>query len=402
MGDEARRSRAPEESRKWLREAKFGMFIHWGLYSLVEGDEWAMRRRRIPKAEYAKLADRFNPRKFDPNAWAELAREAGMKYLVFTSRHHDGFSMFDTQLSDFNSAKKAAQRDFVAEITEACRRAGLKVGLYYSLVDWRFRSATVGRKKAPRDWERMLQFAHAQVRELMTNYGRIDILWYDGGGKGWKSRKLNAVVRRLQPHILINDRSGTKEDFVTPEQKVEVPPRGQLWETCMTLNDSWGHNRDDHNWKRAEDLEWTLAVCAHNGGNLLLNVGPRPDGTFPPKAVTLLKRIGEWMRIHAEAIHGTNPYPFDYCDQQITTGKGNVVYVFLHPRNHPRDYIVLTGIANRVRSVRAMASGEKLNVTRKGMRNFIWLPRLDRGCVHVLEVGLDSVPRGVPWRGEGT
>jgi alpha-L-fucosidase len=372
------------------------MFIHWGIYSLV-GKGGSMRiRGQMSRADYAALAERFNPKRFDPDAWAERAREAGMKYMVFTTRHHDGFSMFGTRLSDLNSVKHAAQRDFVAEIIRACRKAGLKVGLYYSLVDWRFRSGILGRRKAPRDWERMVEFAHAQVQELMTNYGRIDILWYDGGGPGWKSGKLNAMVRRLQPHILINDRSGSEEDFLTPEQKIEVPPQGRLWETCMTLNDNWGYSRDDHNWKRAEDLVWTLAVCSHNGGNLLLNVGPRADGAFPAKAVTLLERIGQWMRMHAEAIHGTDPYPFNYCDQQITTGRGNTVYLFLHPRNHPRDCLVLTGIANRVRRVRLMASGERLQVTGKENRFLIRLPRLGRKSVHVLKISLDSPPKGVP------
>ena len=399
MIDKVYRNMAPEESRKWFREAKFGMFIHWGLYSLLgRGGAWAMHNERIPDREYAPLADSFNPKKFEPDAWAGLAKDTGMKYMVFTTRHHDGFSLYDSKADDFTSVRTRAGRDFVAEYVKACRRAGLRVGFYYSLLDWRFRSSVLGQRSAPRDWERMVQFAHEQVRELMTNYGRIDILWYDAGGKGWRSRKLNAMVRRLQPHILINNRSGTKEDFITPEQKIEVPPKGQLWETCMTLNDSWAYNKGDLNWKNAYDLEWNLAICAHNGGNFLLNVAPRADGTFPPKSVALLKSIGRWMRIHAEAIHGTVPYPFNYCDKKITTARGNTAYLFLHPRNHPRDYLVFTGIANRVRTVRLMDTGEKLKVTHKENKYLIWLPRLDGKSVHVLKVLLDSAPEGVPWR----
>ena len=397
MIDKAYKNRAPEESRKWFREAKFGMFIHWGLYSLVGRGEGVIHNERIPRAEYGKSADRFNPKKFDADAWAAFGRDAGMKYMVLTTRHYDGFSLYDSKASDFTSVKTRAGRDFVAEYVTACRKAGLRVGFYYSLLNCQFSSAVLGRKNAPRDWEAMVQFAHAQVRELMTNYGHIDILWYDGGDKGWKGKKLNAMVRRLQPHILINNRSGTKEDFITPEQKIEVPPKGQLWETCMTLNDSWGYNKGDLNWKAAEDIEWNLAVCAHNGGNFLLNVGPHADGTFPPKAVALLKRIGRWMRLHSEAIYGTDPYPFNYYDQQITTGKGKTVYLFLHPRNHPRDYLVLTGTANRVRNIRLMDTGERLKVTGKRDRHLIWLPRLDRKSVHVLKVLLDSAPKGVPW-----
>ena len=389
---------APQSSREWFREAKFGMFIHWGIYSVEAINDWLMRIR-LPLSEFRAYAGRFKPTRFDPDAWVRLAKAAGMKYLVFTTRHHDGFSNFDTRLSDFNSVKAPVGRDLVRDVVDACRRGGLKVGLYYSLINWQFPSAVLGPRKAPADWRRMVAFAHGQVRELLTNYGQIDILWYDGTGPSmeWRSAELNAMARRLQPHILINDRSGPKEDFVTPEQKIEVPNRGQLWESCMTMNDSWFCVQGDEDWKRPEDLEWVLATCAHNGGNLLLNVGPRGDGTFPPQAVRRLRRIGEWMRVHGEAIYGTTPYPFDYYDQLVSTAKGRTAYLFLHPRKRPRQCLTFTGIANRVRSVKLMATGEKLQVSRKGERYLIRLPRLASDSVHVLAVQLDSAPKGVPW-----
>ncbi len=394
---------APETSRKWFREAGFGMFVHWGIYSTNAINDW-IQRIRMPLTEFRTYADSFRPQRFAPDEWVRMAKNAGMKYLVFTTRHHDGFSNFDTKLSNFNSVKAAVGRDLVREVVDACRRGGLKVGLYYSLLNWQFPSSILGPRKAPADWKRMVDFTHGQVRELMTNYGKIDILWYDGTGPSleWRSKELNAMVRRLQPHILINDRSGIKQDFVTPEQKIEVPSRGQLWESCMTMNNSWFCVKGDEDWKRPEDLLLVLANCVHNGGNLLLNVGPRGDGTFPPPAVKLLNKIGDWIRVHGDAIYGTTPYPFDYYDQLVTTAKGRTAYVFLHPRSRPRQNLTLTGIANKIISVKIMATGKRLKVTRKGERNFINLPHLSNDTVHVLAVELDSAPKGAPWGAKNT
>ena len=235
-----------EKRLQWFHQARFGMFIHWGLYSLLKRGEWVMFQERILPSDYAKLADQFQPRKFDADAWAGLAAEAGMKYMVLTTRHHDGFCLFDSQVSDFTSVKTAARRDFVAEYAAACRRAGLKVGFYYSLLDWRF-PGYFDPKKHKASSEALVQQYHDQVRELMMNYGRVDMLWYDGdwvnhGQAGitdiagfWGAREVNAMVRRIQPQIIINNRSGTLEDLDTPEQHVTASKPGRGWESCMTM-----------------------------------------------------------------------------------------------------------------------------------------------------------------------
>ena len=220
-----------------------------------------MLKERIPKAEYAKLADRFRPGKFDAHEWVKIAREAGMRYMVLTTRHHDGFSLFDSQVSDFTSVKTAAKRDFIGEYVEACRNAGMPVGFYYSLLDWRWPAYWDGPKKDPEGWKEVRDYVHSQVRELMTNYGKIDILWYDGSwphsAEDWEAQKLNEMVRSLQPGIIINNRSGIPGDLETPEQRIQGHERP--WETCMTMDDLWwGYHPGDANVKSPTQLVRTL------------------------------------------------------------------------------------------------------------------------------------------------
>ncbi len=307
----------------WFNDARFGMFIHWGIYSTLGRGEWVMRHEGMPLEQYAKLADRFNPKRFDADRWVAQARDAGMKYLVLTARHHDGFCLFDSQTDDFTSVKTAAGRDFVAEYVAACRRGGMKVGLYYSLTDWRH-----GIRDVNESWEGMekqRQLAHAQVRELMSNYGKIDLLWYDGtiffptlaaqGGpkntaEFFESAKLNKMVRSLQPDILINNRSGIPEDFGTPEQQIRAPKEtNAAWECCMTIGDErgWGYLRHDPTPKSPAFLVQTLATCAAMGGNFLLNVSPRGNGEIPAAQARTLRKIGEWMRVNGCSIHGVAP-----------------------------------------------------------------------------------------------
>ncbi|MCX8183670.1 MAG: alpha-L-fucosidase, partial [Crenarchaeota archaeon] len=224
-----------EKRMSWWVEARFGMFIHWGLYAIPARGEWVMYCERIPKNEYARLAQKFNPKRFDADKWVELAKQAGARYMVLTTRHHDGFCLWDSSVSDFTSVKTAARRDFVAEYVEACRKAGMRIGFYYSLLDWRWPAYWDGPEKNPEGWKEFRNYVHAQVRELLTNYGKIDILWYDGGWPhspdAWGSEQLNAMVRSLQPEIIINNRSGLPGDFDTPEQRIEVSHRP--WEACM-------------------------------------------------------------------------------------------------------------------------------------------------------------------------
>ncbi len=243
---------------KWFSEARFGMFIHWGIYSIPARGEWVMNVEQIPAGEYALFSDEFNPDRFNADEWVNLAKKAGMKYIVLTTRHHDGYSLFDSKVSDFTSVKRKAKRDFVAEYVKACRRAGMKIGFYYSLLDWRWPAYFNGPLKDPEGWAKLVEYVHTQVKELCTQYSKIDILWYDGEwipeikhnrtltkqeqsleiARYWRSEELNAMVRKLQPRIIINNRSGLPEDFDTPEQYIAPSDPGRLWESCMTMNDN--------------------------------------------------------------------------------------------------------------------------------------------------------------------
>ena len=302
----------------WFNEARFGMFVHFGLYSLLEHGEWVMYEERIPATEYAKLADRFNPSKFDADELAAQAVQAGAKYMVFTIRHHDGFCLYNSNFSDFTSVKTAAKRDFVAEYVVAARKAGLKVGLYYSLLDWRF-PGYFEPEKYPESSHAMVEQAHSQVRELMTNYGKIDILFYDGGWTAtadtnkermaafWQAKELNAMVRELQPEIIINDRSGTPEDIDTPEQQVTASQNGRGWESCMTIGDfvSWGYIRHNPNYKTVPQLLQYLINAAQGEGNFLLNAGLTPEGQICSEESERLNAIGQWLRCNGEAIYNS-------------------------------------------------------------------------------------------------
>ena len=382
INDEKRKNKL-----KWFNDARFGMFIHWGLDCIRGTGEWAVFRESIPSSEFSKYADSFNPQYFDPREWARAAKRAGMKYMVLTTKHHSGFCLFDSAHTDYTSVKTAAKRDFVREYVEACRAEGLGVGLYFSLQDWSFPAAFKGPVKDPEGWDKLVAYAHNQVRELMTNYGKIDILWYDGcgftdlkgiwengksDGENWKAVELNTMVRELQPEILINDRSGIKEDFGTPEQTIAlVAERDHMEECCLTINDSWGHNPSDYNWKSSRELIRNLIMCAANGNNLLLNVGPDRDGLITAPEIERLYDIGGWLDIHKEAIYGTDLkfsqwWNLMNCPGVYTvTTKDTYAYVVLD-RWDVRNGFKLTSIKNNVLSASVLATEEQLDVRREG------------------------------------
>jgi alpha-L-fucosidase len=322
--------RLSEKDMAWWRDAKFGMFIHWGLYSILGRGEWVMHNEKIPAEEYAKLADEFKPKKFDANAWTIAARNAGMKYMVMVTRHHDGFALWDSpgSYNRFNSVETGAKRDFVKEYVEACRNAGLRVGLYYSPMDWRFPGYFQPRKLIDNALL-MKKQTYDQVEELMTRYGTIDILWYDGAWlahKGsdtssawfWEPEKLNAMVKRLQPKIVVNPRSGWEGDFYCDEGSHEI--NGKIipvpWEKCMCIcsGTSWGWIPDDPV-TPFEDLITMFVNVFVRDGNVLLNVGPDRDGVIPEEVVERLDEIGVWMRQNGESIYGTRGGPFEPVDR---------------------------------------------------------------------------------------
>src|ERR1700751_2667532 len=283
---------------KWWHEAKFGMFIHWGLYSTLGRHEWVMENEGIPAKEYEANADKFKPKPNAARDWARLASRAGMKYMVMTTQHHEGFCNFDSKLTNYCATKRGPGRDLVREYVEAARGEGLRVGFYYSLMDWHHpdgaRSATDEAARA-----RFVEYTHGLIRELMTNYGKIDVLWYDVAwpltAEQWESERMNEMVFELQPEIIVNNRNGLEGDFSTPEQEISAAATGRAWETCMTLNDSWGFNRGDDAWKNAKTIVTNLATCAQGGGNYLLNIGPKPDGSVAEESVQILEAVGKWL-----------------------------------------------------------------------------------------------------------
>ncbi len=295
---------------KWWRESRFGMFIHYGLYSLYEHHEWAMVYENIPIDEYEKLADDFNPKPGAPREWAALAKKAGMKYMVMTTRHHEGFSLWDSKANPYNSVNYGPKRDIVREFVDACREFDLKIGFYTSLMDWHhpdsWRCAFDTQARA-----RYLEYIEALNTELLTNYGKIDILWYDvsqpmTSWEGWDSLERNQRMRALQPDIIINDRSKLDEDFGTPEESIHAEDRD--WEACMTFNGlSWGYLDEKQVGPysyNAQRIIRMLQTCASKGGNLLLNVGPKPDGSIPQEALEPLEKVGKWLNENGAAVYG--------------------------------------------------------------------------------------------------
>lgn len=295
---------------RWWKDARFGMFIHWGLYSQIGRHEWVMNREQWSLEEYEPLADTWEVKERPAREWAKLAKEAGMKYMVMTTKHHEGFCLWDTKQTDYNSVKHGPKRDLVQEFVEACREFDLKIGFYYSLMDWHHPdgSACYFDEDARR---RFLDFTQGCVKELMTQYGHIDILWYDvsrplESPELWESEKMNTMVREIQPHIIINNRSQLPEDFGTPEEHITAAEDDREWEACMTFNGSWGYMpaAPDEDWHSSREVVKMLNKVAMGSGNLLLNIGPAPDGSVPPLAYKRLEPVGKWLQTYGEAVYG--------------------------------------------------------------------------------------------------
>ena len=327
-----------DERMKWWREARFGMFIHYGLYSQVGRNEWVMACENIPPKEYEKLADTFAPKEGCCREWAALAKKAGCKYMVMTSRHHEGFSLWDSKANPYNSVNYGPHRDIVKEFVEACREYGLKFGFYTSCMDWHHPDAFAAAYDTDAR-KRFTDYIKALNEELLTQYGDIDILWYDvpspmESWEGWDSLARNQYLRSIQPHIIINDRSRLPEDFGTPEERIDAEDRD--WEACMTFNGvSWGYIDSEQALPYSyspQQIAKMLQTCCERGGNLLLNVGPMPDGSIPAEAIEPMEKIGEWLKVNGEAVYGSlkklrgNEYQGNGVSRPSC--KGNTVYLW--------------------------------------------------------------------------
>ncbi|TZF81082.1 alpha-L-fucosidase [Pedobacter sp. BS3] len=403
-----------DERMKWWREARFGMFIHFGVYAQLGGEykghqqarggaEWIMNRMKIPVAEYRAVAREFNPVKYDADAWVKMAKDAGMKYIVITAKHHDGFALFNSKASDWDITDATPYgKDLLKPLAEACKKYGIKLGFYYSQAqDWNNPGGAAARKLMREGWPNpdsakidAYTAAHhghwdpaqetktfeqyindvsvPQVKELLTNYGEIAVLWWDTPTNMTDEAALKLQnVLKLQPQIITNDRLKRPNfpgDTGTPEQK--IPGLNELdgrdWETCMTMNGTWGYRKSDNKWKSAETLIRNLVDIASKGGNYLLNVGPKPDGTFPQESIDRLKAIGEWMNVNSEAIYATKANPLPAVSWgRITrkdTGSGTTLYlsVFEWPKDGKLE---LPGLKNEIISASLLASGKRLKTS---------------------------------------
>jgi alpha-L-fucosidase len=403
-----------EDRTAWYRQAKFGMFIHWGPYSQASVEaSWPIMVPKpggITEVEYRALAKTFNPTNFDPGAWVDLARQAGQKYMVFTTKHHDGFCMFDSAFTEYKVTNTPYGKDIVAQLARACHEDNMPIGFYYSPPDMHhldFRDTSKpasenwhGQPDRP-EWPLYLDYMQLQLTELLTRYGPVALIWFDGLNNQGKydGRRFLDLIHALQPATLVNDRIGVPGDYVTPEQFVPdaiptkeahfnavdrsvnqqlkpgfVPPAEdfQLWETCMTINNTWAYNEHDHNYKSAQFLTRSLVEVASRGGNFLLNVGPQPDGVIQPEFQDRLKAIGAWLTLNGDAIYGTTYGPVQNVQGLRTTAGSKSVYLHLFDWTPP--VCTVSGLGARVLSARLLANGMPLKFRQSEAKLEIEIP----------------------------
>ena len=383
---------------QWFTEARFGLFVHWGLYAIPGRGEWVMSTERIPVSEYEPYMQEFNPTHYDPADWARRAKAAGMQYAILTAKHHDGFCLFDSKLTDYKSTNTPCGRDLVREFVDAVRAEGLKVGLYYSIMDWHHPDFPKwGDENHPMrdnpaykdekiDFDNYLKYMHGQVEELVTGYGKIDILWFDYAygdlrGEAWRATDLVRMVRRHQPHVIIDNRLETSGegfgsavtaepaefcgDFVSPEQI--IPPEGIRnvfgepvpWELCTTINNNWGYNPSDLLYKPAPMLVRKLVECVSKGGNMILNIGPDATGRVDKKSLEVLDGIADWMSRNRASIHGCGNAERPKPEWGWYTKKGNKLYA--HVLEAPIGPLALTGVSkNEIAKIRRLADGSEV------------------------------------------
>ncbi|NJN25854.1 MAG: alpha-L-fucosidase [Cyclobacteriaceae bacterium] len=369
-----------QERTEWFRDARFGMFIHWGIYAIPARGEWVRNQERISLEDYQPYFDSFNPVDYNPKEWARIAKEAGMKYAVITAKHHDGFCLFDSRYTDYKATNTPAGRDLIREFVDAFRAQGIKVGFYYSLIDWHHPDyPNVGNHpmagqpewdKKKYNWDNYLKYMHKQVEELVTNYGKIDIMWFDYSfeayqGEKWKASELVQMVRKYQPGILVDNRLGGNMemenpqlyagDFEGPEQiipsetVVDELGRPIPWESCVTLNNAWGYERYS-TYKSSTDIIRTLVNCVSKNGNLLLNVGPDALGNIPTASKNILQEVGAWLKTNGESIYGCGPANLAKPEWGWYTQRGDTLYAHILEQSIGQYYLkTLKGNVNQGR-----------------------------------------------------
>lgn len=385
---------------EWYVNDRFGMFIHWGLYAIPARGEWIRNAEKITIEDYQKYFDEFDPVDYDPKKWAKSAKEAGMKYAVLTAKHHDGFCLFDSKLTDYKSTNTKCKRDLVREYIEAFRAEGIKIGLYYSLLDWhhedfpKYADTHHPMKGNPAyenetiNFDNYVKYLHGQVQELCTNYGKIDLFWFDFSydnlnGEAWKATELVRMIRKYQPDVLMDNRlevSGTgfgslvtanpteySGDFVSPEQI--IPPNGifdelgnrVVWEACITMNNNWGYASKDKNYKSSQMLVNILVDCVSKNGNLILNVGPDARGNIPQESLDILADIGKWMSKNSDSIYGCGNSGIAKPDYGRITARGKKLYY--HVTEPQVGFVPLNGISvEQVESIRLLEDKSELNI----------------------------------------
>lgn len=397
----------------WYRDAKFGMFIHWGPYSLASVEaSWPIMvpgSWGISEADYRALPKRFNPTKFDPDAFVDLARAAGQEYMVFTTKHHDGFCMFDSSYTDYKITNTPYGKDIVKQLADACSKRDMRLGFYYSPPDMHhpdFRDTSKlardnwnGEPQRP-EWPLYLEYMQLQLSELLTKYGPVVLIWFDGlhHQEKYNGERFIQLIRSLQPATLVNDRIGVPGDYVTPEQFIPkaIPTKGahlqglerdsqnvantavprpedfQLWETCMTINNTWAYNAHDHNYKSAQFLIRGLVEVASRGGNFLLNVGPQPDGVIQPEFQERLRAIGDWLAVNGESIYGTTYGPVQGINSFRTTTKRETIYA--HIFDWPSSSLQIPGIRSKVVAAHLLANGQPVKFSQTEQNVELQLP----------------------------
>lgn len=409
----------------WFIHDRFGMFIHFGLYSLASRHEWIKNREEMDDAAYQKYFDHFDPDLYNPREWARAAREAGMKYMVVTTKHHEGFCLWDSKLTDYKVTNTPYGKDLLRPLVEAFRAEGLRVGFYYSLIDWHHPDFPIDgmhpQRNHPqaaelnqeRDIKKYAEYMRGQVRELLTEFGQIDVMWFDFSysfyeyrglpGKGstdWEADNLIELVRTLQPQILVNNRLGRHyADFHTPEQYqprkwMEIKGEKVVWETCQTFSGSWGYHRDEPGWKSADQLIQMLINTVASGGNLLMNVGPTPRGTFDVRALKALEAYSVWLRLHSSAIYGCTQSEFQAPPDCRFTQNGKRLY--LHIFNWPFRQLHLDGMKGQVEYAQLLNDGSEIPLEGYYPGQEFGLPKPDTGDTLTLELPVQKPDVIVP------